>query len=307
MRVIPPLSGGSPCIADAQLTSSTATEPGAGETAWSGGTAYAVGDVAVRTSIHRKYSRLVAGTTATAPESDTTNWLDIGPTNKWAMFDLLRNSATVLASPLTVVITPGVRVNALALMGVVADSVTITITVSAVTVYTYTASMSSRNTTTWTDYFYGTFSNQPSLARFDLPPYTNGVITVTLTRASGSVSCGACMVGVSQYLGAAQYNAVREALNFSTVTRDAFGNATLVARRSVPKTAQQLQVDKTNVNRLLDLIVSLNAVPAVWSGLDDQSTDGYFEALLILGVYKQFSINVDHPSTARATLELEEI
>jgi len=302
MKVIPPIQ-----ITDAMLTSSTAAEPGAGEVAWISGTTYAVGDVRIRTETHRKYQRLIAGAGTTAPELDTINWLDIGPTNRWAMFDTLRNSATELASPLTVSVTPGKRINALALMGVVADEATITMTVGGVTKYTHTENLTLRRTLTWTDYFFGEFGNRPSLVLFDLPPYVGAVITATLTASAGTVECGAMVLGRSVYLGSAEYNATSDALNFSTITRDAFGNTTLVPRRTVPKTNQTLWCEKSAVNTLRDVRSVLNAVPAVWSGLDDKNADGYFEALLILGVYKEFSISLDYPQNARVNLQLEEI
>ena len=49
-----------------------------------------------------------------------------------------------------------------------------------------------------------------------------------------------------------------------------------------------------------------NAVPALWSGLDDQES-GYFSALLIVGVYKRFTISMDQPEDALISLELEEV
>lgn len=302
MKVIPPLP-----ITDALLTSSTAAEPGPGETAWVSGTTYALGDVRIRATTHRKYERLVAGAGTVPPENDALNWLDVGPTNRWAMFDLLRNSATSVASPLTVTITPGRRVNALALMGMVADSATITMTVGATTVYSVTQSLILRRTVNWTDYFFGEFKLQPSVLRFDLPPFSGAAITVTLTSATGNVECGALVLGTAVHLGDVQYQAVSGALNFSSVTRDAFGNAVLVPRRTVPKTDQVLVAKKASVNKLREVRESLNAIPAVWSGLDEKSEDGYFEALLILGIYKEFSISADLPEHAKVTLQLEEI
>jgi hypothetical protein len=50
----------------------------------------------------------------------------------------------------------------------------------------------------------------------------------------------------------------------------------------------------------------LNAVPAVWAGLTDDTED-YFPSLLILGIYKQFSIALTSASKATITLELEEV
>lgn len=302
MNVIPPID-----ITTALLTSSTAAEPGPGETAWNAATNYSVGQRAIRTGTHRVYQALLAGVDAGVPESTPTRWLDVGPTNRFAMFDLERNSATVVTSPLTVVITPGQRVNAIALIGVVAQSVTITMTVGASTVYTYTEDLTTRSTLGLYDYFFGTFGTSPTVIRFDLPPYTGGVITVTLTSASGNVQCGALALGTAVYLGKVQANPRSDALNFSRIERDDFGNTTLVPRRSVPKTNQVLLTDKSRIDKLGELRKALNAVPAVWSGLDDKTTDGYFESLLVLGIYKQFAFDLTHPQHAIVTLELEEI
>lgn len=303
MKVIPPIT-----ITAGMLTSSTATEPSGSETAWVSAGTYAAGDLRIRTATHRIYECLVGHTgVTTLPEVDATNWLDVGPTNKWAMFDTLRNSTTEVASPFTVVITPGMRVDSLALMGCVADSATITMTVSAVPVYTTTQSMLLYTPLDWYDYFFGTIGQKPSLVLFDLPPYSNGVITVTLTRASGNVECGALVLGTGVDIGTVLTQATSGALNFSTVTRDDFGNSTLVPRRTVPKTEQTLHATKAMVDVLRAVRTALNAVPAVWSGLDDANEDGYFEALLILGIYKEFSITLDGSQYVRVNLQLEEI
>jgi len=309
MKVIPPLT-----VTDALLTSSTMAEPDAGspttEPVYDAGTTYAVGDIAISTSTHLKYESLAAGNLGNAL-TDTTKWLLLGPTNKWAMFDLLRNTATVAPSPLTVVITPGVRVDSLALLAMVADTVTISVD-SAVgspseNYYTYTEDLNTREVFDWYDYFFEPFSTKQSLALFDLPPYSSAVITVTLTRTSGDVECGALVLGSQVYIGTVQAEAVSDTLNFSTVTRDFDGGtAVMVQRRNVPKTISQILLDKSRVNAVRALRDALAGTPAVWVGTED-STHGYFEALLILGFYKQFSINLKLPDYAVISLELEEI
>lgn len=301
MRVIPPLE-----ITDAILTSSTCAEPHASETAYNAATTYALDAVVVVAADHRTYQSLQAGNIGHTPISSPTWWLDIGPTNRWKMFDLLRNTKTEQASPLTVIITPGVRVNSVALLGLVADLVTVSITSDGATVYTYTRDLSTREVLDWYDYFFLPFGTAPSEALFDLPPYTNAIITATLTRASGNVSCGGLVVGSYVYIGNVKYEAESDALNFSTVERNAFGDSLLIPRRTVPKTNQTIRCKKDRVNKVMDLRAALNAVPAVWSGLDD-ATDGYFDALLILGYYRRFTINVAQPDDALIDLELEEV
>lgn len=302
MRVTPTIT-----MTDAKLTSTTAAEPGTGETAWSNVTAYNVGDVVIRATTHRKY-RCVQAHTNHDPATDTASayWLDIGPTNAWAMFDLERNTGTTVASPLEVVITPGERVDTIGLVGLVADQIEVEVTVSGSPVYSATIDLLDRPVVSWYAYFFWPFRYKAQAALFNLPPYTNAVITVTISRATGDVTCGGVVLGRNIYLGRTLHSPEREGLNFSKVDRDEFGTATLVPRRTVPRTAQQIRCTKANVPVVLDLIESLNAVPALWSGLDDQDS-GFFPALLILGFYKKLSINMDQPDAAIITLELEEV
>jgi hypothetical protein len=299
LRVIPPLA-----ITDGMLTSSTAAEPGPGETAWNAATNYSVGDQVYLASNHTRYEALEAGVDATSPPDNPTKWLELGPTNRWAMFDLLRNTGTVADSPLTVVITPGVRVNSVALVGLVADEVTITVENDEVEVYSVTEDLSTREVVDWYDYLFEPFSTRPSVAHFDMPPYTTAVITVTITRNSGDVTCGGLIMGTSIWLGETQQQAESDALNFSTIDRDFAGTVTLVPRRTIPKTNQIVVAPKSLVNRIIDARTDLNAVPALWSWLVDQF-DLYFDAGLILGIYRRFTVTMDQPAPEYATLALE--
>ncbi len=281
---------------------------GAYERVWVSGATYALFDEAILTNTHRKYMRIVPGAGTIPPSSDKLNWKDIGPTNRYAMFDTLRNTKTSHTGTLTVVIKPGQRVRALALMGTVATSVTVSVVAGGITRYTTTRNMTYRDTKTWTDYFFGGFKNRPALLLTDLPPYSSAEITITLVNnQNADVQCGAVCLGTPVDVGRAQYNAVSRADNYSEVSRDTFGNATLIPRRSVPKTDQITRIDKSQVNALYDLRTDVNAVPCVWSALDDRSTDGYFNAFLILGIYKEFTINADFTKKAQVTLQIEEV
>lgn len=310
MIVITPLS-----ITDAILTSSTVSEPDTGEpAAWNSGTTYALDDLVYLASTHKIYQSLQASNTNHDPADDIQGdednppvwWNEVGPTNKYAMFDLLRNTQTEAASPLTVELTPGQRINSLAVLSMEADSVTITMQNDAEQVYSYTEDLNQREVFDWFDYFFEEFGTKPSIAMFDLPPYTGGVITVTLTSTSGTVKCGALVIGNQTYLGAVQLQAENDVLNFSRMERNFDGSAKMLQRRSIPKTIQDVFVDKSRINKIRAVRDELNAIPAVWSGLDDD-THGYFETLLILGFYRRFTINLNQEEHAVISLELEEI
>lgn len=281
-------------------------EKGCYERLWISGTTYAFWDEVILASTHRRYRRIVAGAGTTAPNSDTTSWLDVGPTNKHACFDTLRNTKTIAPSPLVITIVPGQRVRSLYLMGLKASSVTVTVTVASVVKQTVTANLLDRPTTGWLDYFFGPFAKVPAYG-IALDPYSAATITITLTNTEGDVEVGAICLGNPVYVGAAQYSAVSSALNFSKIERDTWGNTSLTPSRSVPKTDQVTTIEKGLIDVMYDLRIDINAVPCVWSTLDDRSTDGWFKAFLILGVYREFSINAKHPTLAEITLQIEEV
>jgi hypothetical protein len=287
----------------------TTTPP---EALWVAATNYALDDIVIRTTTHKKYQNIQAGVDATLPEDDAaldtpTRWIEIGSTNRYAMFDTLRNTQTITTSPLSVILKAGRRIDSIGVLAMEADSITISMVNAGVEVYSFTQNLNTRVTLGWYDYFFGEFSSIPSIVKFDLPPYTDGEIMITLTSATGTVKCGAVVIGNQQYLGQVQYNAVSEEQNFSRIEREFDGTAVLVQRRSIPKINAQLFANKTLTNSIRSARTELNAVPTVWSGLDDLSTDDYFDALLILGIYKRFEIDVAYPEQTIVNLELEEI
>jgi hypothetical protein len=307
-RVITPIT-----ISNAMLTSSSIPEPDTGEAVWNIATAYTLGQRVYLESNHVMYEALQANT-GQNPLNDTQGdvdnppvyWLDVGRTNRWQMFNLLRNDQSIDTSPMTVVLTPGVRIDSLGLFGVVADSISVTVDLGLDEVYSYTEDLNQRDVFNWFDYFFEPFSLKQNTAVFDIPPYSTGVITITLTSNTGSCSLGSLVVGNQTNIGNVEYGAQSDVLNFSRIDRAFDGTALLTQRRSIPKTIQRVFSDKSKTNAIRRLRTNLNAVPAVWAGID-QTDDDYFEALLILGIYKKFTIDLTYPEQTLIDLEIEEI
>lgn len=303
MRVIPPVT-----ITQAMLTSSTIAEPDAGETAWVSGTTYAIGDVRIRTSTHRQYRRATAGAGTTPPESDATNWQDIGPTNRYNMLDRNRSTRSSSASPLTVVITPGVRFDSLGLCGMVnVDSAAITITNGASTLYTKTLTLKSRAGGSFFNYFFGGFTRKSLAVLFGLPLNAGNVLTITFTASSGNVQVGAVILGLSQYVGKAVYGASDSALNYSNVTRSTIdGTATFNSVANIPANKFSLLVEKQHLNNCRALREKLNGVIALYVGLETDGDD-YFEALTKLGFARSWTNFIEYPTHYKAEMEIEEL
>ena len=305
MRVIVPVTP--------TLISSTVPEPDVGESAYNAGTTYALGATVISTSTHRVYESLQASNTGNPlpvpPEDRTDWWLETGVTNRWAALDSARNTQSVgAASPMVIVVEPGARINSVAVMGMEADTLRIEMLNGGVVVYDKSFDLKLRRVRDGYEYCFKPFGLQPSVLQFDLPPFFAAQVRVTLTRSAGTVKLGSLVVGNYIYMGGMQRGAENDALNFSTVDRDLYGKAALVPRRTLPITTQTCLIEKQYVTDLLDARERLNAVPAVWSGLDDLGSNDWFEAFLILGIYKKFTINSQYSAThALVTLNLEEI
>ena len=294
----------------AKINSSTApslnTNPayGAVEVEWVPGT-FAVNDVRAVIAMGGLYSCLIAGTHTISPDLDPTNWSYVGSTNKMAMFDLYRNSQTVGASGLKVVVTPGKRIDSVALFGIEAQSVLIEMKVGATVAYTKTKSLNRRVTASWSQYYFGEFSTSPSLLLTDLPPFSGATVEITLTSSTGTVKCGSVVIGQAVFLGD-MGSGNGDDLNFSTITRDNFSNVTLIPKRSVPKTSQVVLSSHNLINKLREVKKNTNAVPSAWCGIVNADSP-MFEMFLILGIWKTFSIDPNDKTFVKTNLELEEL
>lgn len=305
-RVIPPLP-----ITSAMLVRSDVPEPdvAGGEQLWNAATTYAVDAVVINKATHRKFSSLKSGNTNNPlpvwPSEANEWWYDIGATNRWAMFDLAHASSTTYAGPWTVVIAPGVRVDSLALRGLVANRVVITVRSGGVVVYEYSVNLDRREVRNAYDYCFAPFETQPNVTRFDLPPYAKPEITVTLSRVEGRPSCQALAIGTQVSLGEMLEGAQSDALDFSIIERDKQGVLKLEAGRTVPKLVPQIICDKTMVKRIRELRDANAGVPLIWSGISSDH-DPYAETVDICGPWRRFTITLKQ-TRAEIGLELENI
>lgn len=300
MKVIPPIA--------ITPSSSTVNEPGPGETIWVTATPYVVGDVRIRTSTHRKYECLVAHTSAIAPEADALNWRDAGPTNRHAMFDLQSSAQTVMAgAPLVVEVAPGRRVNAIGLRGLYGAAVRIEMHVGAALIHDETTNLLLRNTTTWMQYYFGTFRVRTGLVRFNLPMSSSATVKVTIQPTAGYARCAAIVLGMAEDLGTIVDQPSSDQLSLSKVNRDEIdGTATFVKRRTVPEASHRVRAPAARLNRLRELRQDLDAAPALFSGVDDRESSPFFDTLLVLGFARKWSISMK-ANAVMSDIQLEEI
>ena len=295
MKVIKPTT-----ITDAMIVSTNAVEAYA---AWAVGTTYAK-DAKVDHGTHY-FNSLVNSNVGNDPDTSPTFWENIGPDNKHAMFDGQISTATTKAtSPLTVTLAPGIA-NAVAMLGLVGSSVTVTMTDGAggPTVYTRTVDLDGTIITDWYMYFFEPFVQLGEVVLTDLPPYSNGRITMTLT-SGGSVAIGEFLVGAVYEIGETdlEHGATIGIIDYSRKDTDPdTGVVTFVPRAYSKRMSGQFLLSNGAIGGVQQILASIRATPSVYIG----SEGADYSALIVYGFYRDFSIDIAYPTHSWCRIEVE--
>lgn len=276
------------------LTYTSSIAVGDGDPAiWSSGTSYTVGTRVRVDSSKKIYENVVVGAESISPELGTsTHWVEVEYMNTYAMFDTMRRTKSYATDSIEINITYSNSIDSVALLGLVnVTSVYIKMVDSALaTVYEVTATPSN-----------GTYIVT------NLPGTTNYSLQIIISGPGNIVYVGTLIIGKSEYIGDIQRNISVDTRNYSTIDRDVFGNVSLVPRGSSPITNKKLLIEASYVSQVERTRNKLNAVPAVWIGMDGNEIPQYYTSLVILGFYRKFTIRLDSHIHATISLELEEV
>lgn len=239
--------------------------------------AYAVGDQVIKSSIHKKYQCLVE--TITDPEIGVDEvppkWVDLGATNRWAMFDGINTYQSTYPSDVDIRVRP---------IGVV-DSISIFNIENVTSIEITTSVPDSGSTYTETHDTTG----KESLVTYDFPPYENP--TVDIKFIGTDIKVGEVVMGTGTVLGVLLAGAVSDRIDYSRYTYDEFGELTYVPRPIVNYTTYPIRVakiDALGVERYLD---NLKGKQAVWIG---NIGDG--QHLVTRGTIERSPMTYDTPS-----------
>jgi hypothetical protein len=297
MKVIKPVP-----ITTEMFSYCNVTQPAPGEVLWDPAAAYAVGDTAIRTETHTVYKRLVAGTTATPPENDSTNWQAYGSTQQWAMLDRKVGSLTSAPGDLVVVLTPG-PIDSMLFLEVSGRWAHIVMKdqPGGTIVYDTTVDLDATQIGSVYDFLFKDYEQKTDFALTDLPSIFIGCeVTITISSTSTS-SIGVLQVGQLIDVGDTQFGASVSINDFSDKTPDTFGNIDFVERSYSKENTLSVEIDAKDFSRLYRTFAALRATPCGYIGVN---ADG-FEPMLVYGVYKSMSITVDYVNTYLLAIEIE--
>lgn len=287
-------------VSDTNFVSSSLTEADYG--AWSVSATYGVGDrVIVTTGYHKIYESLVASNVGFSPPTNTTKWVEVSNTNRWAVFDQSGGTQSTGSSPMQWVVTTG-RVDSVAVLEIAnANSVQIIgNSTSEGEVYNETYTLADNTVLgNWFEYFFSPIRKQTEVIATDIPLYQDLSITVKVIGAS-TVSAGTVLFGNSSQIGATQYGARSGIVDYSRKEVDQFGRATLVKRNFSKRMDVTMLVENGIVDNVQYLLSDLRAEPVLWIAAKDQ-----YELLTVYGFYRDFNIDIAYTNNSVCSLQIE--
>lgn len=274
-------------ITPALLVSTTAVESDA---EWASGTTYAADARCTLVSTRRTYQSLQAGNLAHDPAASPAWWVDVGPSNQWAMFDGALGSVTADAAGISVVLRPG-AVSALALMQVQAEAVRVRVldAPGGAVVYDATETMNRAFISDWYEWTTAPFEYRPEVIFSNLPMYVGCELLVDITADTlNPAQCGELVTGTAYSLGTAQMGAKLGIVDYSRKTTDEWGNTTLVQRAFAKTLDLPLVLDAAELSKTYGLLASLRATPCVFV----PSSLSRYSAAVVYGWMGEFSIEL---------------
>lgn len=291
MNVITPV----PVVSGLLATSSIPTNTYGGVTysGWSSATTYAAGDRVVSTSTRRCYESLIAGN-LNKPTTDATAWVDIGPTDRWAMFDMLNYTASTNATPITFTLAMGVVVDSIAFMELVATSVRVRITDGSTVLYDKTTSLSRTSSLS------GAAITRRCLVLTDLVTTATASIAVTITNAAGTTaSVCTVVVGNNQLLGDTEYGVGITSKNYSVFTEDAFGGITVTPRKKAKRITLPISLPTGAIDEVGSFLDSIADTPAVYVGSPS------YDRAIALGYFEDWNIDLQYPNYSDMSMTIK--
>lgn len=284
-------------ITPAMLVSCTIAEDDGAP--WAAETAYTVGERVI--AAHRVYEALTAST-GKPPADSPDDWLDMGPTNRWKMFDDRVGTASEATETMTVEIAPGI-VSALALINVSAANARVTMTdpVDGVVYDRMFGLYDPHGIDDWWPYFFSDVLRTPTLVVRDLPSYRGAVLSVTLIDGpTQTVALGALVAGVLHTFGRGMhYGAAFGIQDYSRKERDAWGGAHIVERDWAKTARWRCLVPRRQVDVLVQLLTRLRARPALYIG------SASFDSAMVYGFYRDFDVVIAYPMESECAIEIE--
>ena len=254
--------------------------------------------------LHKIYEAVLENSSAITPNLDQTNWMSLGATNRYRMFDNVISSQSSKVGGIEFTLSPNQIVDGIAFLNVNASSVRVVMTdpISGV-VYDQTKELrSSSDVVDYFSYFFApimTLSDLSTTIFLDLPKYPTATIDVYIESGSALVEIGEVVFGVQSTIGRTNYGTSIGIKSFSRKEVDEFGNTTVIKRKNSKYCDYDVDIDTENLAFVQRLMQDIDSVPCVFIG------NPTMEELTVYGFYSDFKSTISFPTHSKCTLRVE--
>jgi len=264
------------------------------------GTPYGVNAIVISAAADRAYQSLQSGNTGNSLASASW-WLDLGPTNRFRMFDQSNTSQTAKGESIDVTIAVTGRANSVSLLNIIGSELQVIMTTAedGEIINEKISLVSSGGVTNWWEYFFVPVVRYGDWTINDLPANNNPSIRVILTDPGATAKIGSLVVGLSRNIGTVIYPSSIGIQDYSRKEADDFGNYTIVQRDFAKRASLKVVVNENNVDAISTILAELRATPVVFVGVEQ------YRATWIYGFYKDWSWQFAGPNESYLNLELE--
>lgn len=269
---------------------------------WVSGTSYVAGQSVIYQ--HKIYEAIINNSSTTTPNLDQTNWLDLGATNRYRMFDNIISSVSGQTGGIEFTLTPNQSIDSLILLNVNAATVRLVMNdpIDGV-VYDETKTLrSSSEVIDYFTYFFATIDTTGDVNTVvftDLPIKPTASITVYVDSGLSYVEVGEVVYGTKTVVGRTNYSTAIGIKSYSRKDVDEFGKVTVIKRKNSKYAEYDIDIDNSNLANVQKFFADIDSVPCVFVGKEDM------EELIVYGFYSDFKATISFPTVSKCTLRVE--
>lgn len=267
---------------------------------YSGATSYGDGAIVTDTTNHLLYESLQGSNMGNAL-TDESYWLELGPSNLWAMFDQKTGTQTSWLEEVQAVIDVTGRMNTVGLLNLSGTSVNITMMDGVTEIHNEDYSLTSTDGIDgWYSWFFDPIVRLRDLVVTGLPNNVDPEVTITVTGGDGdTVLVGQCILGSARQIGDTVYGARVGITDYSRITEDDFGNFQVVRRGYNKRSDLVVWLDAENTDFVYNLLADYRGTPVLIVGADDYSSTFQF------GLLKDWNVRLEHVSHSILDLQFQ--
>lgn len=250
------------------------------------------------------YQSVAGGNRSNPPDSSPDDWVRVGPTNKWALFDGSASTLSRSEDGFEIAFQTGEAVDSLAFFEAQGESITVTMTIEPDNEVVFEQTIPLLNDVMifdWYTYFFEPFDFIRDGLVKNIPPYGSTATIHIRVEGVGEAGVGEIVVGTLTEIGETERGAKHGIRDYSRVKEDDFGNIYLQQGAWAKRGDFSIFVDKARLRYVSRTLTDLRGTPIVIIGSDDPD----YEPLIIFGFIKEWLNAIDYPSKSLLNLDIQ--